>query len=258
MRRIGHKLPLRRLRFLQAVGELVKLGGKCRILVVAAHLDFVAVFALADQAHGKQNLSHALRADHGKNRRAQNHAAQQNPRPAQNIPLEIFNNFALFGVKVHHVYAADRVCARHDRHRGVALQRARMIGTVKHIVSAQCLRNRLQKRVFPDRILVDGRVIQHLSFSVGDQKPADVDIAQDGNDLVDGLRAERVRRLKGRGDDLNLVLHGGILRLKHQLSCVARRVNIQKHQRQRRNDHVCQRVSQLGAVGKQPQTAFRT
>ena len=89
-------------------------------------------------------------------------------------------------------------------------------------------------------------------------EPADVDIAQDGNDLIDGLRAERVRRLKGRGDDLNLVLHGGILRLKHQFSCVARRVNIQKHQRQRRNDHVCQRVSQLGAVGKQPQTAFRT
>ena len=71
-----------------------------------------------------------------------------------------------------------------------------MIGTVKHIVSAQRLRNRLQKRVFPDRILVDGRVIQHLSFGVGDQKPAHIHIAQDGNDLIDCLRAERVRRLK--------------------------------------------------------------
>ena len=169
MRRIGHKLPLRRLRFLQAVSELIELRGKRRILVVTAHLDFVAVFALADQTHGKQNLSHALRADHGKDRRAQNHAAQQNPRPAQNVPFEIFNNFALLGVKVHHVYAADRVCARHDRNRCIALQRARMIGTVKHIVSAQCLRHRLQKRVFPDRILVDGRVIQHLSFGICDQ-----------------------------------------------------------------------------------------
>ena len=59
-------------------------------------------------------------------------------------------------------------------------------------------------------------------------------------------------------NDLNFVLHRGVFGLKHQLARVARRIDIQKHQRKRRDHHIRQRISQLRAVGKQTKMPFRT
>ena len=258
MRRIGYKLPLRRLGLLQAVGELIELGGERCIFVVAAHLDFVAVFALADKAHGHEDLAHALGADDRENRRACDNAAEQDPRPAQNVPLEVFDDLALLRVEVHHVHAADRRCTRHDRNRCEALQRARVIRAVEHVAPAQRLHDRLQKRILPHGVLPDGRIVEHLRLAVGDKEPADVDIAKNRNNLIDRLRAECVRRFKRRRNDLNFVLHRGVFGLKHQLARVARRIDIQKHQRKRRDHHIRQRISQLRAVGKQTKMPFRT
>ena len=213
MRGIGYELPLHLLGFLQTVGQLVEFLGEHRIFVRTVHLDLVRIFALARKAHGCDDLPHPPGAGNGEKDGEDQDRSLQNNGAAENVRLEIGDQLPLLGVVVHDIDAADRLVVGNDRHGRVAAERSAAIDAVKSVVSHERLHHLAEQHKLPLRTLRLIGIVECAALGVGDDEACDVQIAQHRNDLLRRLARERIKPAERRGDQLQLILRGGILGL---------------------------------------------
>ena len=256
--RVRDELALGDLRLLELVGELVELGGERGVFVRAAHLDLVAVFALAHKPHGGQDLPHTPRARHGKDDRAQKQDADQHQRAAEDRPLEARDDAALRGVVFHHIHAADHRIMCEDGRGGVAFEGMVLIDAAEDVVTFERLHDLLQQDHLARRALAGHGIIERPARRVGDEQARDVHVADDGDDLLRRLLRQGVDAGKGGRHDLQLILRGRAFGLEHQIPGGPGGIDIQEHQHQHRDRHIRQRIAQLRAGRHQPDAPFST
>ena len=247
VRGVGDELPFGDLCLLQLVGQLVELRRQRRVLVRAAHLNFVAVFALAHKAHGGHDPPHTARTGHGKHDRAQKDDPDQHQRAAEDRALETCDDAALRGVVFHQIHAPHDGIMQQNRRGSVALERAVFIDAVKKVAAAQRLHDRLKQDEFALGILAGDGIIERAARRVGHDQARDVHIADDGDDLLRRFLRQRVHAGERGRDDLQLILRGRAFCLEHQIARGGGGINIQKHEHEDRNGHIRQRVADLRA-----------
>ena len=245
VRSVGDKLALLCLGFLQPVGQFVEFRCKRGKLVRAAHLNFMAVFALAHHAHRGQNFTHAARAGRREEGGKQDDRAEEHEGTLQDRALEVCNDIPLLRVIVHQIDAAVRAVVIHDGDGGRADECIILIRAVEHIAAAQRLHHGRQEHPLADGVLVLRGIVDRRALGVRDDEARGIDVAKDGDDLLGRFRRERIDAGEGRGHDLDLVLRGGIFCAEHQLARGLRGEIVQQQQRKRCDEHVGQRIAEL-------------
>ena len=133
-----------------------------------------------------------------------------------------------------------------DGRGGVAHQKAGLIVGVKDVLSLHGLRHLPEEDVVAHGAALRQRIVERHALGVGDDYPRDVQVAQDRDHLGGVVQIERVHPGKRGGDQLGLVLQGGLLGAVEQLAGDVRGVVVEEDQHQRREEDIGRRKPEVG------------
>ena len=257
---VGNELTALALGGLQPFRQVVEFLPQHGQLVAAAHVHLVGIIPLPDNAHGGHDPVQTSGKGVGKGDGKGGDDDFQHQGDAKQGLLQGFDQRALGGIVLRHVYAAHHGAIVDDGGRRPGVGDAVVVRPGKDVVPLRGLfadGERLQNLRKQD-IGTHGSaaaVVQRRTAVVGDHKPRDLQAFQLVDDAGDGGAVQHLQSGNFVGGQQTFFNHGGFLALVEQLMADAGAVDIQKNQHHQRDRHIGHGIPELG-VAVAPKNGF--